>query len=204
MKAFVSVIAGLMALGAYAPYAVDVLRGRAKPARSTRLMFVLLLFLTLLQQGAVQSGLLVMVTVGELIGSCVLLLMAIKHGEGGLSRLDTWCYLLLALELLLWASTKNALLALHLSVLADTIAFVPTLVKTWQKPWSETPAFYVIGAVAPALNILAANHYTYTVLLFPAYLVVANLAEVVLMVARAKSLAGSIPKTDSVYNELRS
>lgn len=194
MQEVLSAIAGLIALGAYIPYAIDTIKGRAKPARSTRLMFVFLLLITLLQQRAVQSGWLVAVTVGELIGSVGILVLALKHGEGGLSRLDKACYLLMALDVVIWLSTGNALLALHLSVLADLIAFTPTLVKTWRRPHTETPTFFVIGLVAPALNVMAASTFSYAVLLFPVYLVVVNLAEVFLIVIMGRLKTGGRPQ----------
>jgi hypothetical protein len=183
-----SVIAG------YVPYGVDILKGRAQPARSTRVMFVLLSVVTLWQQVALHSGSLVMVTLGELIGACGIFVLALKRGEGGLSRLDKWCYTLLALDMLLWAATGNTLVALHLSVVADTIAFIPTLVKTWRRPHSETPIFFVIGTVAPVLNIFAAGQYSYAVLLYPVYLVVMNLLELVLIIGRGRFVRGGKPQ----------
>jgi hypothetical protein len=176
------------------PYAIDTVKGRAKPARSARLMFVFLLLITLLQQRAVQSGWLMAVTIGELIGSIGILALALKHGEGGLSRLDKACYALMAFDVVIWLSTGNALLALHLSVLADLIAFTPTLVKTWHRPHTETPTFFVIGLVAPALNVAAASSFSYAVLLFPVYLVVVNLVELILIVVRGKLKTGGKPQ----------
>jgi len=191
MQQALSILAGLIALGAYLPYAADILKGRVQTARSSRIMFVLLLLLTTLQQNAVHSGLLVMVTAGELVGSCGILILSLRHGEGGMARLDKLCYLMLAADILLWVNTGSALLALHLSALADLVAFTPTLVKTWRRPHTETRTFYIIGTVAPALNIAASDRFSYSVLLFPVYLVLANLAEVFLIAGRSRRHSGS-------------
>jgi len=171
----------LIVLGAYIPYAIDIVRGRVLPARAARLMFVFLLVVTVLQQGQLHSGTLVAVTLGELMGSIAILSLALKRGVGGLSGLDKACYTLLVIDVVLWSLTGNALLALHLSVIADFIAFTPTLVKTWRLPQTETPLFFVAGAIGPMLNILGAGKYSYAVLLFPAYLVLINLIEVLLI-----------------------
>lgn len=182
MREIFSIIAGLIALGGYVPYAIDIMKGRAKPARSARFMFAFLLIVTILQQGAVHSGWLVMFTAGELIGSVAILLLAFRRGVGGLSRLDKACYVLLIADIILWIITRNPLLALHLSVAADVIAFMPTLVKTWREPESETPIFFMTGVIAPTLNIIAVQHYSYATLLFPVYLAGVNLLEVLLII----------------------
>lgn len=179
-----SVFAGLLGFLAYLPYMRDVMAGRVKPARASRIMFVLLMVVALLQQRAAGSGWTLAVTAGELAGSVALLGVSIKRGIGGLGKLDMWCYALLALSMDLWLITNNASLALHLTVLADLIAFMPTLVKTWRMPSSETPLFYVMGVVAPVLNVIGGGNYSYVVILFPLYLTAANLVELLLIYRR--------------------
>jgi hypothetical protein len=186
VKELLTIIAGGFALGGYVPYAFDILKGRAQPARSARVMFLCLLVVTILQQLSVHSGSLIAFTSGELIGSIAILALAIKYGVGGFARLDMFCYSLLVIDVAVWLITGNALIALHLSVLADLIAFTPTLVKTWHRPKSETPLFFITGIIAPVLNILATGRYGYAVLLFPIYLALANLVETLLIVIRGR------------------
>lgn len=186
MKEVLVVVAGGFALGGYIPYGIDILKGRARPARSARVMFVCLLVVTILQQISVHSGLLIAFTAGEFIGSVAILALAIKHGVGGFARLDKFCYCLLVVDVAVWLVTGNALIALHLSVLADLIAFTPTLVKTWHHPRSETPLFFMTGIIAPVLNIIATGKFSYAVLLFPCYLALANLVETLLIVIRGR------------------
>ncbi len=186
MRGLLTLLAGAFALGGYIPYAFDIIKGRARPARSARVMFLFLLLVTILQQLSVHSGSLIAFTLSELIGSVAVLLLALKHGVGGLSRLDLACYILLVVDIVVWLVTGNALLALHLTVLADLIAFTPTLVKTWRTPKSETALFFVTGIIAPTLNIAATGRYSYAVLLFPIYLALANLVETLLIVVRGR------------------
>lgn len=198
MKEFFSILAGLIALGGYIPYAVDIVKGRAQPARSARFMFAFLLIVTILQQTSLGSGWLIAFTAGELTGSIAILALAIKYGVGGLSKLDVACYVLLLADIALWLTTGNALLALHFSVLADAIAFLPTIVKTWHEPQSETPIFFMSGIFAPVLNTLAVEKFTYGVLLFPLYLAFANLVETLLILRRKGSRHGEKLPTEPV------
>lgn len=140
-------------------------------------MLTVLICVALWQQHTLGSGWALAVTLGEVVGSLAILGLSLKRGVGGLTRLDKACYLILAVDMALWLTTANTLLALHLTVLADLIAFTPTLVKTWRFPNSETPLFYVLGTVASLLSVVAVGGYSYGVLLFPLYLALINLAE---------------------------
>ena len=125
-------------------------------------------------------------TIGDGIGAVPILLMSIKYGMGGLRRLDVACYTILAIDVAVWISTSSALVALHLSVLADLIAMTPVFVKTWRQPWTETPLFFALGVAAPVLNIIGAGKYSYAVLLVPVYICLINLFETLLIVYRQK------------------
>ncbi len=189
---FLSVLAAVLVCGAYIPYAIDIIRGRVIPSRSARLMLTLLIVIALFQQWGLKAGWTMAVTAGETIGSLAILALAFRKGIGGLKRLDQICYVLLIIDLFLWLTSKQTLLALHLTILADTIAVYPTLVKTWRQPSTETPLFYIAGIVAPLLSILAEGRYTYTVVLFPLYLALINTLVLILIYKRPAGLSGGI------------
>ena len=178
MHIFFAVISFVIIIAVTIPYMRDVIKGRARPARAARVMLFLLLIITLLQQHDLGSGYAMTVTFSELLSSALLLGLALKYGVGGLALTDKICYCLLAIDLMLWLLTKNTLLALHLTILADTISFWPTLEKTWRLPQSETKLFFWGGVIAPLFSIAAQNSFTYSVIVFPAYLSVINLVEI--------------------------
>lgn len=187
----IAVTAGILVLWAYVPYGRDIVRGRVMPARSTRFMFTLLLVITIWQQYALGAGLTLAVSIGEAVGTIGILLLSLRRGQGGWRRLDVICYTLLAFDLLIWSLISNALLALCLSILADVIAFLPVLHKTWLDPKSETPFFYLAGTLAPLLNLAAAPHLTYQIALYPAALAIENLVEVGLIGRSAQIMRSS-------------
>jgi hypothetical protein len=184
MRDLLAALAGVIAFYGYIPYGIDIVRGKVRPARSARIMLTLLLLVTLLQQRDLGSGWLLSITVGEVVGALGILVLGIRKGMGGLSIIDVVCYVLLAIDLGLWLSTKHTLLALHLSILADFIAFTPTLVKTWRHPWTETPLYFMTMVIASPLNIIAIGTYRYSIVVFPAYLGVINLLEVIVIFYR--------------------
>jgi len=184
LREIIAGTAGVLAFVAYVPYLLDIFRGRVLPARSTRVMFAILLSIVTLQQIQLGARLTLAVTLGEWLGSVILLLITLRHGHGGLRRIDIVCYVLLAVDLLLWLGTGSALLALFLSIIADVIAFTPTLHKTWLHPRSETPMFYLLGVVAALLNLLVVPHLTLAIALYPLALAIENAIELMLIYRR--------------------
>jgi hypothetical protein len=181
VNAIFSIVAGVILLLSYIPYGIDIIKRNVQPSRSARLMFVLLLLIALLQQHSLGSGWTLLITLGELLGSVAIFGLAIKYGVDGLRRLDIICYVTLLLTLVIWAMTDNVLVALHATIVTDVIAFVPTLVKTWRKPQSETPLFFATGAIAPLLGLIALENYQYGIIAFPLYLAFANAVEISLI-----------------------
>lgn len=168
-------------IGATIPYMIDIVKGRARPARSARIMLLLLIAVTLFQQKGLGTGGALSLTIAELVISVMLLGLALRYGVGGLSKTDKFCYFLLAADIAIWMITKNDLLALHLSIAADTVAFWPTLYKTWHDPKSETALFFWSGVIGPFFAIAAEANPSYQTLVFPIYISLVNLVEVVLI-----------------------
>lgn len=187
-----SVLSAVLITWCYIPYARDIIKGKVKPARSARIMFAALTTLALLQQHSLGSGWTVAVTLGEVVGSLAILILALQKGVGGLRQLDIVCYVLLILSVGVWLTTKNAFLALHLTVLADFIAMYPTLHKTWYHPETETALFFAVGVIAPLMSIVAGGQYAYAIILFPLYLAVINSIEVGLIYRKQPAANGDI------------
>ena len=181
MRLFCGTVAAAIALYAYIPYARHILQGRVQPARSARLMLCLLLIIALAQQRIAGSTWTLAVTAGEAVGSLGILALSLRHGTGGLRKVDLACYGLLVIDAVLWVVTKRPVAGLCLTIAADLTAFAPVLVKTWRRPRSETPVFYILGAVAPVFSIVAGGRYAYEVMLFPLYLCLVNALEAVLI-----------------------
>ena len=174
MNAVLAGLSGLISLLAFLPYFKDILHGRVVLARSGRLMYVVLLIFVLFQQKSLGTGWSIVLTLSELIVCTIIFSLSFKYGVGGMSRLDLVCYLLLLMNLIIWKSTNNAFIGIHLSILGDAIASWPIIHKTFREPKSETPLFYWAGATASMLAIFAEENIAYSTIAFPLYLVLAN------------------------------
>lgn len=181
MRTFLAILAGLSVIGATIPYIFDVVRGRVRPMRSTRLMFVFLLMLAFFQQRSLGTGLSLFVTIGELLSTLSLFVISMKKGVGGLRKLDIWCYGLLIVSVVVWQVSGNALLALIFTILTDFIAFFPVAWRLIHDPLAETQIFYWGAIIGPILGILAEKSPSWQRLSFVIYLAGINLLAVILI-----------------------
>ncbi len=136
---------------------------------------MLLILVTLVVQSREFTSWVLLLTIGELATQIILFTLSIKHGHGGLARLDIICYGAFAISLLAYLITNNAALSLTLLISTDLIALIPTIVKIWRDPTSDTWKFFVVGGMAAAMaSFLARNSNNYTEIVFPLYIFAAN------------------------------
>ena len=180
MREAFGVISFLLVFGITFPYAWDILKGRAQPARSTRILFFILMTTTLIVQSRDFTSWVLALTVGEVLSQLILLALSVKYGLGGLKRVDIASYIMFSFALTAYLITGETLVGLFLLCLTDVVAFIPTLVKNFRDPSTDTPLFYAIGAVAPTFSLFAASDYSdLNQVLVPAYLIIINILALV-------------------------
>ena len=98
-------------------------------------------------------------------------------------------YVLMAaaiIGIILWAMTHNPNLALLFSLLADLLAGIPTLIKSYRHPDSESWVAYAISTVGFGICLLSVQTYNFESATFVAYLFLLNGAFAVLASRRRK------------------
>ena len=100
-----------------------------------------------------------------------------------LGRLDYVCGLFSLGAIILWVLTKSPAIAIVLSIIADTLAAIPTLVKSWREPETEKIGPFVAGFASQLTAIAAFRLFTFSEIAFPLYLLVIN-AALVLVIKR--------------------
>ena len=68
--------------------------------------------------------------------------------------------------------TGDADVAILFAILSDALASVPTLVKGWDHPESESAWTYLVGIFGGLTSFLAITAWTFSQYAFPAYLVI--------------------------------
>lgn len=93
-----------------------------------------------------------------------------------LERFDYLCGLFSIMALVLWAITKEASIAVLFSIISDFFAAVPTLIKSWRYPETETAAPFTTGIFSALTSFVAIHAWIFAAYAFPAYLVLIDIA----------------------------
>jgi len=167
-------LSNIFIFSSYLSYEWAMIKGRAKPHRTTRLVLfiiVILGFLSLYAQGDR--------TVVWFLGICafqslVMLIMSIKYGMGGWAKIDILCLVIALIGIVLWRITSNPALGLYGAIIADIAGMIPALLKTYRLPKTEYYLTYVFDLVAILLTGLAIQNGGFNEYLYPVYLFLVN------------------------------
>lgn len=184
----IGLIAAILAVYAFIPYFIGIARGTTKPHVFTWLLFALLTGIGGAAQLAAGGGAGSWVMAVSSIMCCLVFAFALRRGERHITRSDWVTFLVALLALPLWYFTKDPLWSVLLVIAIDAMAFYPTFRKSWHKPWEEVLQSYVISAIKFFLGLVALEEMSLTTVLYPAYLVLANTAFVVMSLRRRKKL----------------
>lgn len=185
MEYLVFVAAGAALVSAFI-YIRSMFEGHAKPNRVTWLMWTvapLIAFAAAVSNGTGLAAVPVfMAGFSPLI--IVTFSIAVPKAYWKLSRWDYACGILSAMALVFWAATRNPNLAIVFSILSDALAAVPTLIKGWHYPETESAGPYLTGVFSASTSFLAITAWTFSQYAFPAYLVVMNILLVLSIYAK--------------------
>ncbi|TAL49041.1 hypothetical protein EPN83_02085 [Patescibacteria group bacterium] len=169
LRSILGVIAGVITFLAFVPYIISTVKGDTKPERATWFIWAVVGFLLLTSyhySGAVST---IWAAVTYFIGPLIVALISVKYGVGGWSVLDKVCLSGAAVSLILWYVTKSAPVALYINILVDFLGLIPTIVKTYNNPSSESRLSWSMSTIGNFVNLLAINRLTLSIIIFPAY-----------------------------------
>jgi len=88
-----------------------------------------------------------------------------------LEKFDYLCGICAFLGLILWGVIKEPILAIIFAIISDTFAALPTLVKSWKYPETETSTPYITSMLSALTSFLVIKTWNSSAYAFPAYLV---------------------------------
>lgn len=103
-------------------------------------------------------------------------------------KLETFDYICGAcsiLALVLWGITKEPLIAIIFAILSDGFAAIPTIIKSWKHPDTESVEAYTTGLFNSLTSFFALRTFGISELAFPIYLVLVN-SSLILAVYKGK------------------
>lgn len=166
-----------------AVYLRDTLRGTTQPNRVTWLLWAFAPLLAAAVEFSDGVGLRALPTF--MIGFMPLLVFVGSfHNPTSvwrIRRIDYACGAVSVVATVVWLVTRNGVLAIAAAITADFLAGVPTLMKSWTHPETETVYSYAGAVISMAILLLTITDWTFEVAAFPIFIVCVASVEVVLV-----------------------
>ena len=170
-------LSALISLSGATVYIRDMLRGTSKPNLVT---WGLWAFAPLIATGAALSlqadGWSTVRIFMSGLGPLLVFLAAflVRQGYWQLSKFDYACGALSVIALGAWLGADSPVLAILLAALADLFATLPTILKAWKFPETETLYTYFVGLFTATIVIPAIPVWNIENAAFQVYLLIAN------------------------------
>jgi hypothetical protein len=188
-KDILGLIAVIIAITSWFPYAYDMWKGRIKPHAFSWIIWGLVQTIAFFAQYSQGGGAGAWAMAGLAITCWLNVIYAVWRGERQVTKSD-WATFSLALACIpIWVLTGNPLGAVILVSCIDILGFYPTLRKSYAKPYEENLTVFVMGALACAVGLLATESYSLTTCLYPSTMVVINFAFVAVTAYRRRVLS---------------
>lgn len=158
-------------------YIRDIIKGTTKPNLVTWSLWFIAPMIAV--SAAMSEGVGWSVLPMFMAGLCPFLVLIFslisRRSYWGLTKFDFVCGLLSVLALILWWLTKNPTVAIIFAIASDGLAGLPTIIKSWKYPETETPVTYLFGVFSAAVSFFAIKKWIFASYSLPIYLILINL-----------------------------
>lgn len=174
LKIILAVVASIMALTGNIPYFIDVIRHKIQPHPYTWMIWTIVSLVTFFGQLAKGGGYGAIPT-GIAEGFTILIFLAsLRYGFKNIQKRDHYFLAAALMGLIPWMITKDPTISVIIVVCIDTIAFIPTLAKTWKNPESEKPLLYAMNVTRHGLSLGALGAYNIATILHSIVMIITN------------------------------
>jgi uncharacterized protein with PQ loop repeat len=188
MKETLGTIAVILTFLAYIPYYRDILMGKTRPHVYSWSLWGLLTVLLVGLQIKGGAGAAVWVTAAAGLLCFGVVLLSLKNGNKDITKSDTVVALLSLVAIFFWLVVERPIISITLVILADILAFIPTVRKSYNQPYSETLSLYTTNALRFILALFAVENYNYLSTSWIVAWVLGNAGLSIMLMVRRKQL----------------
>lgn len=174
VKTIISIIAVLLTFIGYVPYVRDTLQGKTKPHVYTWFIWGFVTAIAFALQVSAGAGVGSWMTLAVVIMMFSIFALGMFNGKKDITRIDTLFFVLSFMALFLWLVAKQPILSIIFVSMTDMLGFIPTIRKSWNKPYSETLFSYEMNTFRHGIGVLALQTYSIVTWLYPVTWTVAN------------------------------
>ena len=163
-------------LTSYIIYIASISKDHAKPNLVSWFIWMLAPFIAVFFQLEAGAGLSVFPVFMAGFGPLLIIVAAslIKKAFWKLNTFDIFCGVLALLSLVIYIFTHNLAVSIFFAILADALAFIPTMVKSWTFPETESHYAYSFSIISNTIGLLIIKNWSFTIYSFSIYLIIAN------------------------------
>lgn len=186
-------LALLFNLSGASAYIFTTLKGETKPNRVTWLLWAFIPMIAFSAQLSEGVGKAVLFTFITGLGPFLIFIASFvnKKAYWKVGKFDIFCGSTSVLAITLWIITGNGVVALSLSILADFLAGLPTVVKAFNFPKTENGTSFLFATIGATITLLTLDKWEFSEYGFAVYIFLLTLIIFVL----AKFRLGKIIKT---------
>lgn len=188
MKEVLGVIAVILTFIAYIPYYRDIIKGKTHPHVYSWTLWCLLTILILALQAKGGAGPATWITAAAGLLCIGVIALSLRNGKKDITLSDTVVAILSLIAMGFWLIADKPIVSVILVVVADLLAFIPTVRKSWNKPHAETLSLYATNTLRFAIAVVAVANYTLLAVLWPAAWVVANGLFSIMLIVRRRQI----------------
>jgi hypothetical protein len=174
---YLVLLGAVVSLIGISAYIKDTLRGKTKPNRVTWVLWSIAPLIATV--AAISDGVRWAVLPVFMTGFGPLLVLIAsfvnKKSYWKITKLDYFCGLLSVLALVFWAITKDPVIAIIFSIASDGFAALPTLIKSWKFPETETGIAYLVTIFSASTSFAAIKIWTFSAYGFAVYTIIINI-----------------------------
>jgi hypothetical protein len=155
-------------------YVKETIIGRTRPNRVSWFMWALAPLVAFAAEISKGVGLVALMTFMVGFGPLLVFIASFvnKKAVWKITQFDLLCGILSFLGLIFWLLTQEGNIAIVFAIVADTLAAIPTLFKSFKYPETESSIVFSVSAISALITLLTINNWTFAAFGFPLYIFV--------------------------------
>ncbi len=173
----------LVTLVGYFFYFKNIFYGQTRPNLVSWFLWMLGPFLGVFFQLKAGAGLSVLPVFLAGFGPLVVIIVSLIKSNSiwKISTFDIFCGFLSLLALVIYFTTRNLGISIVFAIASDFLAFIPTYIKGWRFPETETVTVYFTTIFSNILGLLIIKDWSFVIYSFGVYFIVANIVFILIL-----------------------
>jgi len=171
-------VSALLIIVSGVPYMWDIYTGKVeRPVVTSWILWLVIGVILLVSSYTAGASLATTLPamVAGVLNPAIIVYLSWRYGSYTLNRVDKACILVCIITISVWQITDSALLGIIGGILADAIAAIPQIIKSWKDP-SDEPVFpWTMFCFASSINFLAIDVWILEMWVYPLYMTAGSL-----------------------------